>query len=164
MKEDLFFLPLFIKEKIYVIAKDFADKEKETLEEQTLIKEEVSGVLAADLIKDVLSFLILHEETMLPTAQEELLNNILKAINVPSNQVDKLFIGDFQPTQLLSRKFVFILSSAKIPTTFAQLEKNKAREITQGTKAIYSDSLTALADDKQKKLALWAELKKTFQM
>lgn len=163
MNEDLFFLPLFIKEKIYVIAKDFEAKEQETLEKQTLLKNVVSNIPVADHInKEIAPFFILHEETSLPTAQEELLHNILKAINIPLNQVEKLFIGDFKPSQLTSRKFIFILSSAKIPTAFDQLEKNQTREITQGTQAIYADSLTELAIDKQKKLALWAALKKTF--
>jgi len=163
MKEDLFFLPLFIKEKIYVIAKDFMDTEVAILEKQTSIKEEVGTVPLADLPKkDVAPFLILHEESSLPALQEELLAGILKAISVSSDKVEKLFITDFQPTTLASRKFVFVFSSAKIPSVFSQLEKNKAREITQGTQVIYSDSLTDLASDKQKKLALWAELKRAF--
>ncbi len=163
MNEDLFFLPLFIKEKIYVIAKDFDAKEQETLGEQTSLKDVVSNAPITDHInKEIAPFFILHQEAALPAAQEELLNNILKAIDIPLNQVEKLFIGDFKPIHLTSRKFVFILSSAKIPTVFDQLEKNQTREITQGIRAIYSDSLTDLAIDKQKKLALWAALKKAF--
>lgn len=163
MNEDLFFLPLFIKEKIYVIAKDFEAKEQETLEKQTSLKNVVSNIPIADHInKETAPFFILHEEATLPTAQEELLHNILKAIDIPLNQVEKLHIGDFKPAQLTSRKFVFIFSSAKIPTAFDQLENNQVREITQGTRAIYSDSLTALVNDRQKKLDLWAVLKKTF--
>ncbi|TAH18045.1 MAG: hypothetical protein EAZ08_12665 [Cytophagales bacterium] len=149
MKEDLFFLPLFITEKIYVIAKD----------------EEVGIAHLADLPKqETKPFLILHEENSLPVAQEELLANILKAVSISSDKLERLFIGDFQPINLASRKFIFVFSSAKIPPAFAQIEKNKAREITEGTQVIYSDSLTDLAGDKQKKLALWAELKRTFSL
>jgi DNA polymerase III psi subunit len=163
MNEDLFFLPLFIKEKIYVIAQDFEAKEQETSGKQTSLKDLVSSMPLADQInKEIVPFFILHQEATLLAAQEELLHNILKAIDIPLNQVEKLFIGDFEPTQLTLRKFVFIFSSAKIPTVFDQLEKNQTREIRQGMQAIYSDSLTDLTSDKQKKLALWAALKKTF--
>ncbi len=145
--KDLFFLPILIKETIYVL-----DKEGKILSEQG----EMTTMPA-------LPFLVLHEEASpLPESLSEQLNNILKAIHISLHQVEKLSVAAFQPAMLQDRTFVFIFSN-DVPEPFISLEKNKVRAITQSTKALLSDTLSELINDKQKKMALWNELKKTFQ-
>jgi DNA polymerase III psi subunit len=58
--------------------------------------------------------------------------------------------------------FIFVFSN-DVPEPFISLEKNKVRAITQSTKVLLSDTLSELINNKQKKMALWNELKKTFQ-
>jgi hypothetical protein len=81
-EEDIFFLPFFIKEKVYVIDKEQFETSLGT--ENTLLpSEEITHAPPPD-------YLILHQEpSPLPTAQEELLQNILKAIHISQNQVEK---------------------------------------------------------------------------
>ncbi len=146
-QKDLFFLPVFIKETIYVL-----DKDEKTLSAQG----EVTTM-------PTLPFLVLHEEASpLPESLSEQLNNILKAIHIPLHQVEKLSVAAFQPAMLQDRMFIFVFSN-DVPEPFISLEKNKVRAITQSTKVLLSDTLSELINDKQKKMALWNELKKTFQ-
>lgn len=157
MKEDIFFLPFFIKEKIYVID-----------------KEEVDFSVGAEVIftpteklqdttQSNLPYLVLHQdETPLLVEQDELLQNILKAISISPSQVEKLPLDSFQQIHIQNRKFIFVLSSAPLPKFFNQLEKNKTRLLTETTQALWSDSLSVLIANKQEKLALWNELKKAF--
>jgi DNA polymerase III psi subunit len=156
-EEDIFFLPFFIKEKVYVIDKEQFETSLGT--ENTLLpSEEITHAPPPD-------YLILHQEpSPLPTAQEELLQNILKAIHISQNQVEKKALSDFQPVHLQGRKFVFVLSPEPLPKPLSQLEKNKTRTLTEGTKALLSDSLSVLITNKQEKLVLWAELKRAFDI
>jgi DNA polymerase III psi subunit len=144
---DLLFLPILIQETIYVFDK----------EEQTLPKE---GTIVT---MPVLPFLVLYEEASpLSESLSEQLHNILKAIHIPQNKVEKLPIATFQQAMVKDREFVFIFSSY-VPPPFVSLEKNKVIAINQSTKALLSDALSDLINDKQKKMALWNELKKNFQ-
>ncbi len=146
-QKDLFFLPVLIKETIFVL-----DKEEKILSTQN-----------ETTIMPALPFLVLHEEASpLAESLNEQLNNILKAIHISLHQVEKLSVAAFQPTMLQDRAFVFIFSN-DVPEPFISLEKNKVRALTQSTKALLSDTLSELINDKQKKMTLWNELKKTFQ-
>ncbi|GAB4473589.1 MAG: hypothetical protein OHK0057_19330 [Thermoflexibacter sp.] len=143
---DFLFLPILIKETIYV------------LEKETPILQ-ARGDIAT---KPVLPFLVLHEEASpLPEPLSEQLHNILKAINIPLNKVEKLPLATFQQAMLKDREFIFIFSNYA-PPPLVSLEKNKVRTISQSTKALLSDALNDLINDKQKKMALWNELKKNF--
>lgn len=144
---DFLFLPILIKETIYVLDK----------EEQMRSGE---GNLT---IMPVLPFLVLHEEASpLPEPLSEQLNAILKAINIPLNEVEKLPTATFRQAMIQDREFIFIFSNY-VPQSFVSLEKNKVRAISESTKALLSDALSDLINDKQKKMALWNELKKNFQ-
>jgi DNA polymerase III psi subunit len=169
MKDDIFFLPLFIKEKIYLIGKDelvFVETKQTNVEAQNEMMNPAIELNLSDEIKQTTPtnpFLILHEEIPpLPAPQEELLANILKAINIPLHQVEKRFVGEAEQTNLHKRRFIFVFSSS-IPLLFTSMEKNKVRLISENTKALIADSLTDLTNDKQKKIALWTELKKNIQ-
>ncbi len=170
MKDDIFFLPLFIKEKIYVIGKDelmLVEEKQAPVTTQYIIEDTTEKLIKPEKIAQTINpspFLILHEENSpLPAPQEELLSNILKAINIPLPQIEKIFVGEFRREYLTGRQFIFVLSSS-VPAPFAQMEKNKVRLLSEGTQALISDSLTDLTNDKQKKMALWAELKQHFKM
>ena len=159
MKEDIFFLPFFIKEKIYVLDKEDVNFSL-GIENLTIPNEKEK-----DVPKPNFDYLILHEEpSPLPAPQEELLQNILKAVQILPNQIEKIAIQDFQQVQTLNRKFIFVLSSAPLPKFFNQLEKNKTRTITEGSQALFSESLTTLTANKQEKIALWTELKRVFEV
>jgi DNA polymerase III psi subunit len=160
MKEDSFFLPLFIKETLYLFHKEANIYANVSEEVPTLLASESN---LQEQTTQNLPFLVLHEEAMpLSPPLEELLGNILKAIRIPLNQIEKRSLGDFQPIMAKERTFILIFSSSSIPKLFSSLEKNKTRALTQDTQVLFSDALAELSNDKTKKMALWTELKRVF--